>query len=54
MEAAQEMNVGGWMGWPAMEGEVRATNQKGNLCPMQDMRTHVLPAQYFQAVPCEL
>lgn len=43
----------GW-GWPAKEGEVRATNQKGNLCPMQDMRTHVLPAQYFQAVPCEL
>lgn len=37
MEAAQEMDVGGWMGWPAAEGEVRATNQKGNLCPMQDM-----------------
>lgn len=42
MQAAQEMDVGGWTGWPAMEGEVRAANQKGNLCPMQDMRTHVL------------
>ena len=54
---------GGWGGqrWRALEGDVRATNQKGSSCPIKgswselfSLAAYTQSRYYFQVVPCEL